>query len=789
MNFKDFLKQNIVLLDGATGTMILKKRNAVGKFPERLNVTDPELLVSIHTEYFDAGSNVVCTNTFGANALKYSDDELDEIVKCAVENAKKARESSIGKQEKFVALDIGPTGKMLKPFGDLDFEDAVNVFKKTVALGVKYGVDLVIVETMNDSYETKAAVLAVKESSDLPVLVSNAYGGDGKLLSGSSPDSMVAILEGLKVDGLGANCSLGPHELYPVIEKILARSSTPVIFKPNAGLPAVVDGKTVYNVDEEEFADSVYDTVKKGVRIVGGCCGTTPDYIKALNEKIKGLKPVPVTPKNDTVVSSYCKCVDFDKPVVIGERINPTGKKRLKQAIMENDFGYVSEEAVNQQKAGADILDVNVGIPEVDESLSLVGFVKEIQSVTDLPLQIDTVSEKALEKTLRIYNGKALINSVNGKAESMEAVFPLAKKYGGVVVALTLDEKGIPETAEERIRIAEKIVNKAKEYGITTNDLLFDTLTLTVANQKNSAQITLKALSELNKRGYKTVLGVSNVSFGLPERQLLNASFFTSALTLGLNAGIINPYSEEMMKAYYSFRALHGYDENFDGYVSFATGVEKEKSHSPQTENSLTECIKKGLKEQAKVLTEKLLLDNDAIKIINENVIPALDSVGRDYESKKIFLPQLLISAESAKASFDVIASKNVKGTKKKSKIVLATVKGDIHDIGKNIVKMMLENYGFNVIDLGKDVDPEVIVKTVVKEKAPVCGLSALMTTTVPYMKETIELLKKDAPFCKTVVGGAVLTEEYALSIGADKYAKDALETVRFMEKTEKDKF
>ncbi|MBQ0099816.1 MAG: homocysteine S-methyltransferase family protein, partial [Firmicutes bacterium] len=568
MDFRKFLKNNIILLDGGTGSLLIKNGLKANEYPERLNVSNSDIITKIHKDYYDAGSNVVCTNTFGANSLKFSNLELEKIIKCAIENVKNAQKLSKGKQKKFVALDIGPTGKMLKPFGDLDFEDAVEIFKTTVKIAVKYGVDLVLIETMNDIYETKAAVLAVKECSTLPILVSNVYSKDGVTLSGTTPESAIATLEGLGVDAIGINCSLGPKDLIPVIEKYLKNSSIPVLFKPNAGLPRVDGDVTVYDVDKEIFATDVSSMLDKGVRIVGGCCGTTPEYILQLNKIIKGKKPKNIVEKNHTVVSSFSKAVYFDKPIIIGERINPTGKKRLKQAILDDDIGYVLEEAINQQKAGAHVLDVNVGIPEKDEKVTLVKFIKEIQSAIDLPLQIDTVSFNALEKSLRIYNGKPLINSVNGKKESMETVFPLAKKYGGAIVCLCLDESGIPETVDGRITIAKKIINKAKEYGIKEKDLIFDALTMTISNNAENGKITLETIERISKMGYKTILGVSNISFGLPNRDFINSTFLISALNKGLSSAIMNPLSQEMMKAFYSYSACFGFDKNFEKYIS-----------------------------------------------------------------------------------------------------------------------------------------------------------------------------------------------------------------------------
>ncbi len=794
MNFSEYLKNNIVYLDGGMGTLLQAQGLKPGEHPEKWNISHPEIITDIHKSYFNSGSNVVCTNTFGANSLKFDETELEEIIKSAICNAKKAKELSGTTHEKFIALDIGPTGKLLKPLGDLDFEDAVNVFSKTVKLGVKYGVDLVLIETMNDSYETKAALLAVKENCDLPVLVSNAYNEDGKLMTGASPAAMVALLEGMGATAIGANCSLGPKQLTKVAEELLENASVPVILKPNAGLPEIVDGKTKFNVSPEEFAEDVTKLLKKGLRVVGGCCGTTPDYIKALTEKSKDLKPLEIKNKNLTVVSSYTKAVKFlNSPILIGERINPTGKKRFKQALIENDISYILNEGVSQQEKGVHILDVNVGLPDIDEVAMLKNTVCELQSVIDLPLQIDTADVTAMESALRIYNGKALINSVNGKEESMKAIFPLVKKYGGVVVALTLDENGIPETAEGRVEIAKNILKVAKEYGIEKNNIIFDTLAMTISADPKAANETLKALDIIkNELGCHTSLGVSNVSFGLPNRDVINSVFFSLALENGLSGAIMNPYSAEMIKTYYTFKALKGLDENCADYISVAenfssTVIENKKEPTSVTENNSSElmtAVIKGFKEKANEITKELLKTKAPLDIVNNEIIPALNEVGIGYENKTIYLPQLLMSAESAKSSFEAIKEfmSNSEKTSSKGKIVIATVKGDIHDIGKNIVKLLLENYGFDVIDLGKDVPPETIVEKVIETNAQLVGLSALMTTTVPAMEETIKLLNTQAPWCKVVVGGAVLTQEYADKINADKYAKDAMETVRYAE-------
>ncbi len=801
MDFREFLKSNIVYLDGGMGTLLQKRGLKAGEHPERWNVLHPDVIVDIHKDYYNAGSNVVCTNTFGANILKFSEDELEEIISAAIANAKAAQDLSTSQSEKFVALDIGPSGKLLKPFGDLGFEDAVNVFAKTVKLGVKYGADLIIIETMNDSYETKAALLAAKENSTLPVIVSNAYGEDGKLMTGATPAAMVAMLEGMGADAVGANCSLGPFQLRGVVEELLEKASVPVILKPNAGLPKSVNGKTFFDITEEEFSEEVARLMKKGVRVVGGCCGTTPEYIKSLNDKTRDFEPVEINPKNLTVVSSYTHAVEFGKaPVLIGERINPTGKKRFKQALVENDMDYILGEGVAQQEKGVHILDVNVGLPEIDEALMLKNAVCELQAVIDLPLQIDTSDICAMQNALRLYNGKAMINSVNGKKESMQAIFPLVKKYGGAVVALTLDENGIPDTAEGRVRIAEKILATAAEYGIDKKDIIFDTLALTISADNKAALSTLDALKRIKSDlGCHTSLGVSNVSFGLPCRDEINATFFSMALENGLSAAIMNPYSQSMMKTYYTYKALKGLDENCAEYIrasesfvtSSAASVPNETPKTVQEFSSeLQRAVVKGFKDKAGEITKELLKTEAGLEIVNREIIPALNTVGKGFEEKTVYLPQLLMSAEAAKSAFEVIKA-SMTGKEKsvgKGAIVIATVHGDIHDIGKNILKLLLENYGFDVVDLGKDVESEKIVEKAVELHAPLVGLSALMTTTVPAMEETIKQLKQRAPWCKTVVGGAVLTQEYADKIGADKYAKDAMEGVRYAEAVIKSK-
>ena len=792
MKITEYLKKNILYLDGGMGTLLQERGLLPGELPERWNVTHPDVISDIHRDYFDAGSNVVNTNTFGANILKFSQWELDAIIKTAIENARIAAKTSIGEQEKWVALDIGPTGRMLAPLGDLDFEETVAIFAETVKLGVKYGADLIVIETMNDSYETKAALLAAKENSNLPVFVSNAYGEDGKLMTGASPAAMVAMLEGMGADAIGVNCSLGPKALAPIVDEYLKYASVPVLLKPNAGLPRAIDGKTVYDVLPGEFANDVTALIKKGVRIAGGCCGTTPAYIAATFMASGDIVPTPIEKKNHTLVSSYTHAVEFgDEPILIGERINPTGKKRFKEALKANDIDYIRKEGIAQAEKGVHILDVNVGLPDIDEVSMLKTAVCELQAIVDLPLQIDTSDTAAMEAALRLYNGKAIINSVNGKAESMEAVFPLAKKYGGLVVALTLDEDGIPETAEGRLEIAKRILIEAEKYGIDKKDIIFDPLALTVSADKNAARETARAVGLIKRElGAHTILGVSNVSFGLPSRDLINGTFFALTLGAGLCAAIMNPYSAEMMKTYFTYRALSGFDDNCADYIAFSETVAESVSvlanaSAPCEEyaSELQRAVIKGLCEQSAKLTAELIKTTEPLAIVQEQIIPALNTVGVGFENKTVYLPQLLMSAEAAKAAFEVIKA-NMPSDKASDKcaFVIATVKGDIHDIGKNIVKLLLENYGFAVTDLGRDVAPEAVVDAVVRLHAPLVGLSALMTTTVPAMEETIKALRADAPWCKIVVGGAVLNKEYADAIGADKYAKDAMETVRYAE-------
>lgn len=786
------LKTERLYFDGGYGTSLQERGLKPGELPELWNISHADIITNLHKEYLDAGCDIIKTNTFGANLFKYDKNTLAKIISSAVECASAAIHTTKSTADnKYIALDIGPTGKLLKPLGDLEFERAVEVFSETIRIGVKCGVDLILIETMNDCLETKAAVLAAKESCDLPIFVTNAYDESGKLMTGATPEAMTAMLEGLRVDAIGVNCSLGPDKLIPVIKKLVEYSSLPIIVNPNAGLPVFKNGRTQYELSADDFSDTMCKIAEIGASVLGGCCGTTPEYINKLVHKTHSLPYTPPSKKGLTVVSSYTHAVYFDKkPILIGERINPTGKSAFKAALREGDYDYILKEGIAQQEAGADILDVNVGLPEIDEPAVLENAVKLLQSVTDLPLQADTSDPKAMERALRCYNGKPLVNSVNGKSEVMDEIFPLVKKYGGVVIALTIDENGIPETAEGRMKIVHKIIDRAAEYGIHSNDIIVDPLAMTISSDNTSALVTLECLKQLKDMGICTSLGVSNVSFGLPQRSKINSVFFAMALSNGLNAAIMNPHSKDMTDVYHSFCALSGQDENCRGYIEYASTTQiseipAAKQQELPSDEALKRAVAKGLKDEAASAAEKLLTDTDALEIIDSCIIPALDEVGLGFENKKVFLPQLLMSAEAAKAAFEIIKEKlasNGGARRKKYKVIIATVKGDIHDIGKNIVKVLLENYDFDVVDLGKDVPPEDVLKAASENNAPLVGLSALMTTTVPAMEETVKLIHENLPNCRVVVGGAVLTQEYADMIGADKYARDAMETVRYAE-------
>ena len=879
-NIMDRIGREWLFFDGGTGSILQEKGLQPGELPETWNLLHPDQILDLHRGYLEAGADIYNTNTFGANRLKFPEN-LDEIVTAAVKLAKEARTQAGRDEDAYVALDIGPTGKLLAPMGDLSFDDAVDIFGEVVRIGAREGADLVLIETMNDSYEAKAAVLAAKENCDLPVFITCVFDGSGKMLTGGTPESVVAMLEGLGVDALGVNCSLGPAQMIPIVERLVKAAHVPVLVNPNAGLPKSVDGKTVYDVGPEEFAGYMKQIAALGAAAVGGCCGTTPDYIRA---EIAAVRPLPLLPpqgRAQTVIASFSRTVEIGRaarPVIIGERINPTGKKRFKQALVDHDIDYIVDQGLQQEDAGADVLDVNVGTPEIDEVALLDEVVCRLQSVLALPLQIDTSNPEAMERALRHYNGKALINSVNGKQEVMAEVFPLVKKYGGVVVALALDEGGIPDNADDRIRIAEKIYATAAEYGIRREDIVIDGLCMTVSSDPRSALVTLETIRRIrDELGGSSILGVSNISFGLPARELINAYFFEMALQNGLSCAIINPNNQAMMQAYRAFCALTNQDENFQSFITAYAG---HKSPDKQVSDALTayktrvlnalgvsagdlqatgrplggsganagfgpgaagagaagfgagaaglssgnvsgvganagssgngraagaddgrgpgalagksrlvEAIERGMAKPAADATREALLTRNALDIINEDLVPALDVVGQGFEKGTVFLPQLLMAAEAAKTAFAVV-KESMAGSAQESKgrVILATVKGDIHDIGKNIVKVLLENYGYDVIDLGKDVPPETIVETALRENIRLVGLSALMTTTVVNMEETIRQLHQQKPDCRIVVGGAVMTQDYADKIGADCYGRDAMTTVRYADElAEKD--
>lgn len=809
-NIRDEFGKRMLFFDGGMGSLLQERGLEQGELPETWNLKKPEELIRIHREYLEAGADIVLANTFGANRFKY--DNLDEIIAAGIANAKTAvRESG---KKAYVALDMGPTGKLLKPMGTLDFDEAVSVYAEVVRAGEKAGADLILIETMSDTYELKAAVLAAKENSSLPVMATVVFDEGHKLLTGASPENVVALLEGLRVDALGINCGLGPKQMKPIFERLARFASVPLIIMPNAGLPRVENGRTVYDVDPAEFAEDMAEIIAMGAWFAGGCCGTTPAHIRALTEKCRDFVPKALTKKDDTIVTSYSKAVLLGgKPAIIGERINPTGKSKFKQALRDNNMEYILEEGVKQADAGADILDVNVGLPEIDEVAMMKQTVYELQGILPLPLQIDTTNAEAMEAAMRIYNGKPMINSVNGKEEVMKEIFPLVRKYGGVVVGLTLDEAGIPTTAEGRLAIAEKIYRTAESYGIERKNIVIDALTMTMSTDDTSAGTTLEVVKKIKEQGGRTVLGVSNISFGLPHREILNAAFFSMAMSAGLSAGIINPNVASMRQAYDTYCVLGGFDSQCMNYIEKYAALQTVTTLAPAGaagtgaaggngittdttagSNSaaggipaLQNAIVKGLKEQAyRGTKEALASGRDTMDVINGELIPALDVVGQAFEKGTMFLPQLLMSAEAAKAGFAAI-KEYVESTgtrqEKKGTVVIATVKGDIHDIGKNIVKVLLENYGFDVIDLGKDVPPEAVVEAVQQSGARLVGLSALMTTTVASMEETIKQLREKVPGCKVMVGGAVLTPEYADMIGADYYAKDAMQSVHYAEK------
>ena len=781
------IKERPVIFDGATGTLLQAAGLMPGELPETWTLTHPDVIRGMYRAYLEAGSDLITADTFGANRLKYPESgeySLENIIRSAVTLAREEADAFSAKtgRRRYVALDVGPTGRLLKPLGDLAFEDAVSVFSEVAKLGEKNGADVILIETVNDSYELKAAALAAKESTSLPVFATCVFDESGHLLTGADPLTVVSVLEGLGVDALGVNCGFGPDKLEGVVDDLLKYASIPVIVKPNAGLPVVKNGKTEYDVPPELFAELLSDMVKKGVRAVGGCCGTTPEYIRRLADAVTGIVPESSEKKEYTAVSSGVKSFIFGKqPAVIGERINPTGKKKIKEALRAENYGEIFDEAVKQEDRGADILDVNSGLPEIDEPSVLETLVTGLQGITSLPLCIDTSDPVAMERALRVYNGKALINSVNGKDEILDSILPLASKYGGAVIGLTLDENGIPDSPDGRLEIARKIVSRAAEYGIGKRDVIIDPLVMTVSADPLAAKKTLDSVSLIKKElGVSISLGVSNVSFGLPGRDRLNSVFLAEALSRGLDAAIVNPMSDLMTGVFISHAALTNADPGFARYIAAEDGRE-EKVAAPAAEMTLSAAIESGISSRAAELTDVMLETTPPLEVIDKYIIPALDRVGKAFEEKKLYLPQLLMSAEAAGASFDAVKKKMPRdGGSSKGGIVLATVKGDIHDIGKNIVRTLLENFGFTVFDLGRDVPPERILESALKHKVALVGLSALMTTTVPAMEETIKLIHSELPGVKVVVGGAVLTREYAAAIGADKYCRDAMETVDY---------
>ena len=836
-DLRELLGRQWLFCDGATGTYFQSRGLRGGELPELWNLTHPKIVSDLYTGFLQAGSNIINANTFGANELKYP-EQLQEVICAGVELAVRARAACGREADAWIALDVGPTGKLLEPLGDLSFERAVEIFSRVIRIGRDAGADLVLIETMNDTYELKAAVLAAKESCELPILATTTFDRNGQLLTGAGVEAVVPLLEGLRVDALGVNCSLGPREMKSIVERLVHAASIPVIVNPNAGLPREENGKTVFDVSPEDFAASMTELAGLGIQVAGGCCGTTFEHIRQEIAALRKLPFRPPVPKHRTVVTSFSQAVEIGpRCVIIGERINPTGKKRFKQALRENDLPYILQEGLNQEDAGAHILDVNVGLPEIDEPAMMEAVVKRLQGVTGLPLQIDTTNTEALERALRCYNGKPMINSVNGKAENIEAVMPLVARYGGVLVCLALDEAGIPQTSEGRLAIARRIYAAAEGYGIPREDLVIDGLCMTISSDGKGALTTLETLRRVREelQGH-TILGVSNISFGLPARELVNAHFLTMAMLEGLSCAIINPGNEPMMQAYRTSLALLNQDpqcmEYIDAYHDYVPAAKRgrgtaaagegfgntapagtvpaagsamtgegsaagsavtgegsggvpstapEGCGSPASGRPLYHAIERGMKETAAAATAEGLTTRSGLELINEELIPALDVVGQGFEKGTVFLPQLLMSAEAAKAAFAVIKESMAGQPQKiKAKVILATVKGDIHDIGKNIVKVMLENYGYDVIDLGKDVPPETIVETALREDVTLVGLSALMTTTVVSMEETIRQLRRRKPDCRVMVGGAVMTQEYADAIGADFYGKDAMASVRY---------
>ncbi|SFL25093.1 homocysteine S-methyltransferase family protein [Halanaerobium salsuginis] len=785
MDLKAKLGQQIIIFDGAMGTVLQQRGLKAGDIPEKLNLEEKNEIIDIHKSYLKAGAEIITANTFGANSLKLADTGYTaaELITAGIKNAQQAREEI--NRDALVALDLGPLGELLEPMGSLKFDEAYQLYKEQLIAGKKAGADLVIIETIADLYEARAAVLAVKENSDLPIFCTLTFEEDGRTFTGGSIEAMVAVLEGLGVDALGLNCSLGPTKLEPLVTKILRQTELPVILQANAGLPVVEAGQTVFKITPTEYLQPLLRLYQQGLAVIGGCCGTTPEFIKLIAAEMKQQKVKTRQITSRSIVCSPSQVVNLAGVNVVGERINPTGKEQFKQELRNGSFDYLLTTAAVQVEAGAAILDLNLGLPDIDEKAVMLKSILELQSILDVPLQIDSSQPEVIAAALRYYNGIAIVNSVNGEAEVMQAVLPAVKKYGAAVIGLTMDENGIPATAEGRFAIAKRIIETAAEYGIKREKIIIDCLTLTASAQQAGVKETLKALKMVkNDLGVKTTLGVSNVSFGLPERSLLNRNFLTMALFQGLNLPIIDPNDQEMMLNIKAAAVLNNQDQGASKYIEFMTAQQNKQANSNQQpakleieQQNLKTAIIKGLKQQSANLTGDLLKQYDALTIVNQYLIPALDIVGERYDQGKIFLPQLVQSAETVKAAFTVLKTQLAKqGTAdiSKGKIVMATVKGDVHDIGKNIVKTVLENYGYQVIDLGRNVGSTEIVKAVLESKVKLLGLSALMTTTVKNMEQAIAAVKQAAPECKIMVGGAVLTADYAELIAADFYARDA---------------
>jgi 5-methyltetrahydrofolate--homocysteine methyltransferase len=761
-DLRKFLKENIVLLDGAMGTLLQQSGADITGGTEEYNITNPSLIRDIHKKYIESGAQIIYTNTFGAHKVPKG-FKLSEIIRAAVENAKSAANGKA-----FVAYDMGPSGKVLEPSGDFTFDQAYELFKEQAESAQNNGVDLIVCETFMDLYEIKAAVLAVKENTSLPVICSMSFDRNGRTVFGTDAGCMALTLEGLGADCIGINCSLGPDQILPIAEELIKWTDLPVIVKANAGIPRP-DGS--YSISPAEFAEAYDKLLNIGVTVIGGCCGTSPEYIAALRELINGKKPSKRKSVNLTAVCSYNKTVIIDGVKIVGERLNPTGKKLYREALKSGDYDFIISEGLKQKDAGADILDVNTGLPEIDEAQVMMKTIKALQSLIDLPLQIDSSNPVAIEKALRYYNGKPIVNSVNGDEETLNNILPIVRKYGACIIGLTLDKKGLPDSTEKRLKIADKIFESAAKYNIKTCDVIIDALALTVSTEQPQVAHTLEAIKILNKRGVKTLLGISNISYGLPARENINLTFLVMALTNGLNLPIINPCCESIMNTVKAFNVLSGNDKNAEKYINALGGGNLNDDVS-----DLNSCVLKGLKTECAAICIKLLEKTDINTLVNTYIIPALDNVGNLFDKGKIFLPQLINSAETIKYAFEEIKKKLPRNSiKSGNKIILATVKGDIHDIGKNIVATVLENYGYDIIDLGKNVEPQAIIDAAVKYGVKLIGLSALMTTTVSSMEATIKLIRQSGHICCVMVGGAVLTEEYAKKIGADYYAKDAV--------------